>query len=473
VNEKGDIIVRPCGRPLLEGSDRCIFHDPDAWRTHAKLMRKEIKEKIKRGDLNFQKYHFPKIDFTEITKEFKRPVDFSGAVFHEEVNFTNITFCRSVNFTNAKFLSTARFYGAEFLGEAWFGSAEFLGEALFSGAEFSAKAWFSDAKFSSETLFSDAKFLGDARFNQAKFSSGASFSDAKFSSTAWFGGAKFLGEAWFDGAEFSSTAWFSCAKFSSKALFDFCRFHEIVIFDGIVMSDVIFSFRNTLFERGLSVDEHLWKESGFRLLTEKFDVNVAAESYQALRRGFENMGHYRVAGELFYREMTCRKNSISLRKNMTSLKKKLIHSGSIRFPKQLEHLIKKVTESKHLQHILDEKSIPKGQVALTRRNLSSWLWMRLFDLTCGYGERPKRLILGSILVILTFTALYFPIVDSVTIQERFKNAFLLSLDTFTPGKFLNIPFTTPGEWLVQIETVLGWFMLSLFLVVFTRKMTRG
>lgn len=175
---------------------------------YAERMREEIREKIEKGDLNFQRYHFPEIDFRRITKEFKGPVDFSKAVFHGDVKFGGITFRHSANFNHAKFSGYALFYMATFL---------------------------------------------------------------------------------------------------SYANFNFCRFEEIAVFDGVAMSKVHFSFRNTLFGRGVSVDAELWHESGFSLLTENFDLTSAAESYQALRRGFENMGHYKVAAELFYREMSCRK----------------------------------------------------------------------------------------------------------------------------------------------------------------------
>lgn len=59
-------------------------------------MRKEIREKIKKGDLNFQKYHLPEIDFPAIITDLKGPVDFREAVFHGNVDFSYITFMSSV-----------------------------------------------------------------------------------------------------------------------------------------------------------------------------------------------------------------------------------------------------------------------------------------------------------------------------------------------------------------------------------------
>jgi len=455
-NERGKIVVRPCGRQLLEGSDRCTFHDPHAWRTQAELMREEIREKIEEGDLNFQKYHLPEIDFSAIIGEIKGPVDFGEAVFHGNVRFSHMTFFGSVDFS-----------GAKFLGDALFSNVNFSEDTAFDDARFSEGAAFDFAKFSKTASFVGAEFSGYAWFSYAEFSGVTRFNDANFSKTTWFSYAEFLGHASFDHTRFLGVTHFNDAKFSEERVvrFDFSRFCESVEFDGIIMSDVRFIFKNTVFERGLSIYEYLWSKSGFRLKIEESHLDLATDSYQALRRGFENMGHYRVAGELFYREMTCRKNMISLREAIT-------YSGSIRIPKWLRSLIQTAMRSKPLRPLFNNMGLLL-KIRVRWSNLINWLWMRLFDATCGFGERPKKVLLGSILTLFTFTGLYFPIVDSTNIWDRFLTAFLLSLDAFTPGKFLNIPFTSPGEWLVQIETVLGWFMLSLFLLVFVRKMSRG
>lgn len=452
-NKNGEIVIRNCDRQILEGSDRCVFHDPYAWRTQAELMRQEIREKIEKGDLNFQKYHLPRTDFLMIADEFGGPTDFSEAVFHGKADFSHVTFFSSVDFSGAIFLGDALFNEARFLGDTWFDDAKFSEEAAFTFAEFSKAASFYAADFSGYTWLSYIKFLGVTRFENAKFSKRAWFTCSKFSGDASFDYAQFLGVTHFDNVEFLETA-----------VFNFSQFHEIVGFDGIAASDVRFSFKNTIFNRGLNTYEYLWSKSGFRLEIEKSDLALAADSYQALRRGFENMGHYRTAGELFYREMTCRKNIIPFRDMITHLESIGL---SMRFRKFTQILMR----SRPLRAIFNKITLLL-KVRIRWSKLVDWLWTRLFNITCGFGERPRRVLVGSLILVLFFTGLYFPIVDSTHILERFKRAFLLSLDAFTPGKFLNIPFTSPGEWLVQIETVLGWFMLSLFLLVFTRKMSR-
>jgi len=598
VNEKGKT-VELCGRQLLKGSDRCIFHDPYAWRTHAKLMRKEVKEKIKKGDLIFQKYHFPKIDFSKITQEFEGQVDFSNASFHGDAffndivfsgpaNFLRASFQRTAKFTHAKFSESVHFHGTKFLRDVWFTATKFLGrtwftdvefsgdvyfdsaefykatlffnakliaETVFSSAQFSSRtnfinteflgiarfsrvkfagpsrfdvkfsrdvyfnstrflrdAWFKHTKFSGRAEFTNVKFAGTARFTHAKFSKtkktifthakflGAArfthaeflgttmfikaefsgetsfvatefsgevrFTDAKFLGTTRFDDVEFLGDVYFDSAEFLRDAWFKHAKFARKAHadFSFSRFHEIVAFGKLIMSDINFAFENALFERGLSVDETSWRKSEFRLLIEKVDLALAAESYHALRRGFGNMGHYGVAGELFYREMTCRKYMAS----------PITYSDSIRFPRWFRSLIQPTVRIESLHPILSKIALLL-RVRIRWNKLRQWLWMQTFSITCGFGERPWSVVRLSAATIFIFALVYFSwIRTSMTFLESALTAIYLSFDSFvalgtTQGDILPISY----RWLTYLEAVLGLFMMSLFLVVFTRKMSRG
>ena len=361
-NEKGEIVEVPCGRQLIEGGYRCILHDPNAWRTHAEPIREEIKKQIKNDDLNFQKYHLPEIDFSKIVKEFNGPVDFRETHFHGDVNFTRIIFSRDADFRVTMFIGEAAFDEVTFSGDLGFGGAKFSGNAEFEGTTFSGDAWFGWARFS-----------GDAQFDRAKF----------------------LGETQFDNSSFLRR---------SRALFRLTRFHEIVSIDRVDMSGVHFYFRNTLFERGISVDEDKWSKSGYRLLTENSDLYSAIDSYQSLIVGFRNMGHYEVAGELVYRKMICRKNILT--------RETFILTPSIRiiFPEKLRRVIRPFYRIDFIRLFLHSIWIP-FRVRIGWRNLIKWIWMIVFHISCGFGERPINVIRGSILTIFLFIGLYIPIVE--------------------------------------------------------------
>ncbi len=121
-----------------------------------------------------------------------------------------------------------------------------------------------------------------------------------------------------------------------------------------------------------------------------------------------------------------------------------------------------------------------------RRWSQDWIWSKLVDLLCGYGEQVSRVILFALLVILGCGMLYFFLgvkgPDGLAgyrpgagVRQNLGD-FLLSLYysvvTFTTlgyGDFV------PAGWsrgVAAIEAFIGAFSISLFVVVFVRKMSK-
>ncbi len=111
---------------------------------------------------------------------------------------------------------------------------------------------------------------------------------------------------------------------------------------------------------------------------------------------------------------------------------------------------------------------------------------RMVDLFCGYGERPLRIMLFSIVLILGFAIAFFlngvndggqliRLSMEYSWQENtlnFFNALYFSVVTFTTLGFGDI---TPSGWsrlFAAAEAFIGSFTLALFVVVFVKKMTR-
>lgn len=108
------------------------------------------------------------------------------------------------------------------------------------------------------------------------------------------------------------------------------------------------------------------------------------------------------------------------------------------------------------------------------------------DLFCGYGERPLRVIMFSLLTVICFSMAFFllglvsadgPIV--IDFQKSFTDnikyfleCLYFSVVTFTTlgyGDITPMPISRP---VAAIEAFLGSFTLALFVVVFVKKMTR-
>jgi hypothetical protein len=117
---------------------------------------------------------------------------------------------------------------------------------------------------------------------------------------------------------------------------------------------------------------------------------------------------------------------------------------------------------------------------------SQRLFSKIVDTFCGYGERPIRVVMFSVLAILLFGACYFllGINDNGTlIGLSSEHSLLVNLEQFlTCCYFSVVTFTTLGygdltplglsRIFAATEAFIGSFTLALFVVVFVKKMTR-
>jgi hypothetical protein len=114
----------------------------------------------------------------------------------------------------------------------------------------------------------------------------------------------------------------------------------------------------------------------------------------------------------------------------------------------------------------------------SRRKAQSWkkphlkLWNWIMRLLCGYGERPERVVISSAAVIFVLALVYY-LWCSFNISS-FLDTLYYSAVSFTAVGYGNWA-PQPTDWAKGMgvtEALLGVFMMALFLVTFTRKMTR-
>ncbi len=111
---------------------------------------------------------------------------------------------------------------------------------------------------------------------------------------------------------------------------------------------------------------------------------------------------------------------------------------------------------------------------------------KMVDLFCGYGERPFRVIVFSILAIFLFASIYFfsGIIEAGNIIEYYPEAsfaenalnflrcWYFSVVTFTTLGYGDLAPTGITRFFAASEAFIGSFTLALFVVVFVKKMTR-
>ncbi|MBU7028423.1 MAG: pentapeptide repeat-containing protein [Theionarchaea archaeon] len=107
------------------------------------------------------------------------------------------------------------------------------------------------------------------------------------------------------------------------------------------------------------------------------------------------------------------------------------------------------------------------------------LWLEFYHCLAGYGEKPVRTLLSSLLTITIFAFFYWFLEclkypqDIHTVFEKFVCSTYFSFVTFTTlGLGDNHPVNNLGRMLVCVEAVIGAFLIALFVVVFARKMMR-
>ncbi|MDD5754509.1 MAG: pentapeptide repeat-containing protein [Methylococcales bacterium] len=117
---------------------------------------------------------------------------------------------------------------------------------------------------------------------------------------------------------------------------------------------------------------------------------------------------------------------------------------------------------------------------------SEWLWSKLLDMLCGYGENAARVMSFSILVILISAICYFLVglhgahglvafdnqLSNSSNAIRFMECLYFSVITFTTTGYGDFSPAGFSRLIAVIEAFIGAFSISLFVVVFVRKMTQ-
>jgi hypothetical protein len=104
------------------------------------------------------------------------------------------------------------------------------------------------------------------------------------------------------------------------------------------------------------------------------------------------------------------------------------------------------------------------------------LW--IYRILCGYGEKWWRTIASAAVLLLVFTLFYF-FFNSVWTWSAFGHSLYFSAISFTAvgyGGWIDKNWIDIANNLIKglgvFESFLGVFIMALFLVTFTRKMTR-
>ena len=420
-------------------------------RVAGKLTREHCQAKM----LDFTGCHFAAVNYSETVP---LAVKFNGACFCNEVNFTKATFLGPVDLIDAEFLASTKFVETHFAADAIFISAKFSAEASFFEARFSGRAYFFEVTFGIDVSFMSVDFDGEAVFSDSTFAGRADFYSCKFANATLFRRASLAKEISFRSSRFSDVLDFHTAHCDDVSFYQ-CQFIEAVYFGsascGVLRIDAcrlekVFDCRDSTLKalsvEGISGSGELHLDPAQLIVTNRKGRLLGESDLAKMPRADRREVLTRLARQYQY-----------LQDNF----------GRITAPDEIEDFCAYM----HLEY--------------KRRAKPHW-FLRAFDwfiykwLT-GYGVRLRQVFANGAIIILLFTLIWWwaghcgRMLDSNNLPVAnwgFGRALYFSLITFTTIGYGDLH---PEHWacyLAGIEGLLGVISVSLFVVLYSRKVIR-
>lgn len=431
------------------------------------------------------------------------------AVFHGSVSFENARFEGGMNFGNARFEDVATFDGAQFPSGDWegtvfhdvasleeidaeivnFSGAEFGDYVIFQGTIVDERAEFVEIECSSRAFFSGVEF-GQAVFAGSEFDQRVTFNNATVEGQAHFGTTR-IDEFHAPNLDADSLV-FMDATVRDGILYipedqDFlCNFVEAELGD-IRIEGTPKSFNSIVF-RDTEFDGFDFAHETHRKALEEIDWNiheVAADVATAERDNFES--EETVSSK--EKEDTNREESkkedrdsdasdLMFETTYLRAKQGARDQGDMRgasefFIREMYH-----RRQAHWRRLFDSNRSLLNRFRSFIRGVSNGA----LGAVAGYGERPNRVVILSLVVLLTSAIAYpltggFEKTDGSTVTYANNDLAALweglyfSVGTFTTIGNDNLTPTEPiTQALVGVEAFLGGFLIALLVFVFGRSM---
>jgi uncharacterized protein YjbI with pentapeptide repeats len=496
-----------CGSPTHKESKYCIFHASAEEKTEKEFKKalKEYVNKIKKedGDYYFNEFIFVgNINFkVDLNITFFKNADFGGITFKGNTNFTGTTFGGNTNFTGTTFEGSANFESTTFKGNAYLSYMTFKEYANFPGITFEGNANFRDTTFKEYADFGGITFKGYADFGDITFKGYINFTGATFKRCANFRDTTFEGNADFTDTIFKGYPNFTGTTFRGNANFSGVTFEGGSDFSGATFEeDVDFGVESIVGE----------------ISFERIKVLSGKNFQLKVKNGKGKISFGRAYLENVYLELHL---CVSLLVDFTNA---LLRNTKIKKEQIKNHILqekkKEFSEAQQVYLFLknnfhsigqynDESWAFKKERDMERKSnchlktLHKWLWSCFLNALYGYGEKPERVIVSAIAIIIIFAFVFmnfgidaspqlgtipkYNILKELFIGirygdllvrlkdislEQIKNCLYFSTVTFTTlglGDFR--PVEGWGRIFVGAEAFIGALMIALFIYTFARR----
>lgn len=500
-----------CPRLAEKESKFCIFHISAEEKERRGLWKKcmeQFYELVDNGEGDFRGFILKDINL--IGRVFEQEIDFSGSIFVGLSKFSDILegkktlFKNIVSFENTEFINDADFSGTIFYNYAFFRGVMFDRDAIFIETTFRGNADFIKMRCSSDANYDDVMFNDKVSFQESKIYK-LYLSRATFREKVDFSGGMFGDDTVFSDTNFSKNANFREIRIK-KGIFVNANFNDRVIFspkeedkkDGIPTFTNA-DFKAAYFEKGGSFDDCIIKEGHFE--------NSSIQNVSFRNVNLDNVCFAGAQMELTYladskwtappnrSKMEQLKDMISVSDPRYVLKeeleaKKISKENREEKIKALQNAEGTYRRIKHsLQNegeyekasgfYIHEMKMKRKRYWYTLGLIAKWnfFWNWFYAISCGYSERPKRVVINALILILIFTTVYYSC-DAIgkggdeEYNPSLRESFYFSVVTFTTLGYGDYSPKLNFQLVAVSEAFIGAFTMALFVLVFGRKVMR-
>lgn len=386
---------------------------------------------------------------------FEGPVSFNETFFQGNASFKGSRFGKIADFQYARFMGTSDFRKSKFPYLSTFFNATFMGNAYFDFSQFNEKADFKEAYFNASTSFEESQFNERAEFQGSIFAEDIDFWSSQFDGDARFWNAEFRGDALFNDAMFSKDVEFYEASFSGDAKFYNVTF--LGILDLAASSNE--GYQRTKFLKDLILDNT--------------KINIIRLSYAE----FSNRSIISLNGSNF--------------QNFLAPWSALDGRGSYDNGTFLS-LIRNYNELGWFEDADD----CHYQYRWIGQDQKHWSWAKLRDvlslISMGYGVRPTYGFISWFIVVLFFTIIYYKTRcigelqcikygPSLFLESLYQSALIFTTNAKGinwKGGYrikldcINHDIRIKYKYLGVIEGIIGWLLMTLFLVTLAKMLAR-
>lgn len=429
------------------------------------------------GNVSFKNIIFNgSLDFNSTS--FDRDADFKGSDFYRDVKFADSTFKKRADFRDSRFEDYANFSNSQFNDDASFDDAQFYTDTYFSNSAFNKNAYFANSIYNGIAGFEKSIFNGNASFDGTKFNNYTDFSNSMFNKNAYFANSFFNGIADFDKSGFIGSASFNQTTFNNFARFWNSTFNKIA------------DIRYSTFNNQAIFDDSRFKgeaDFGYSSFNDAYFWHTVFDRKVEFNRTIFNsaadFSNSNFNGKAYFVDSyfgnSCTFSGVKS-SNLIDLSNSKIDNfiADWQFAKPSNHKVNlTIGVLQNLRGYYERygTSDDANDCYYVFRAMKAGNSINLLDnlamISYGYGVKPLRPLVWSIIIIFLF-ALIFWLADIF----KFKESIYFSFNTFVSGAgklFVETPklpeiSTAEIKFLFDLERILGLIFISLLVITFTK-----